>query len=95
MMPKKIILAQQVPSIVVAVGCADNELSMIFLWFGMLAKSDATLMVKFDNDYRAVHAVIENPVIGVAAHPTKKVSFKRRFTSASFTFAWPSPIRPT
>ena len=66
-----IVLAQEIFTVIIAVGRAHDHVNMIFVGLGMLPKRDATLMIELDNDHRALQPVIKCAVVFDSAHPAK------------------------
>src|SRR5262245_23010577 len=63
-----VVLAEQVATVIVAVGGADHGVNVLAR--GLVAvQRDPPLVVEFDEDDRAVHAVVEHAVVADSAHP--------------------------
>ena len=66
-----VMLAQEIPAVIVAVGGAHDYMDVIFVRLFVLAKRDAPLVIEFNDDHRTLDAIIENAVVIHAAHPAK------------------------
>ena len=64
------VLPQQVLAVVIAVGSPHHGVDMISRGL-VVVQEDAILVVKLDENHRAVHPVIEDAVLISAAHPGK------------------------
>ena len=71
MMALLVMLAQQVFSVVVAVGGTNNDMDVIFVRLFVLAERNASLVVEFNDDDRTLDAIIKNTVVFYTAHPAK------------------------
>ena len=71
MMPALIVLAQKIFSIIVAVGSAHDDVYMIPVMVFEPWKRLAGLVIKFDDDDRAMNAVEKHAVFFNAAAPGK------------------------
>src|SRR5512147_1271115 len=71
MVAELIMLAQQILAVVVAIGRTDNDVNVIFVWFGVFAKGDAPLMIELDDDHGTLDTVIKSAVVRHPAHPAK------------------------
>ena len=69
MMAALIVLAQKIFAVVVAVRCAHDDMDMVAVMFFELRKRLARLVIEFDDDDRAMNAVIEDAVLFDAAAP--------------------------
>src|SRR6266550_364004 len=56
---------------VVAVGCAHDDMDMVFIGLGVFAERNAALMVELDDDHRTLDAVVKCAVVRHAAHPAE------------------------
>ena len=71
MMAMLVVQAQQVLAVVVAVGCAQDDMNMIFVRLGAFAKSDAALVIELDDDHWTLDAIVKDAVVRATAHPAK------------------------
>ncbi len=65
-----VVLAQQVMAIVVAIGRTHNGVNMKRLRF-CIGEIHPRMMIKFDQQHRALHPVVKGAVFSRTAHPAK------------------------
>src|SRR5512145_1518329 len=64
-----VVLAQKIFAVIVAVRSAHDDMDMIPVMFPELRKRLAGLVIEFDDDHRAMNAVIKDAVLLDAAAP--------------------------
>ena len=65
-------LSQQIFSVVVAVGCPQNGVNVVTRWLLRAKRSNAPLVVEFNQDDRAVNSIVEYAVVAGVSDPREK-----------------------
>src|SRR5262245_14893404 len=66
-----VVLAQKVFAVIVTVRGAHDDMDVIFVRLFVLAERNAPLMIKLNDDDRALNAIVKYTVVVHAAHPAK------------------------
>jgi hypothetical protein len=83
-------LAQQIHAVVIAIWGAHNCMNVLARW-RIIIQGNTPLMVKLDEDDRAVDTVVEHAMLINAAHPGKVRFFQ---VPLDFLHLHPSVTRP-
>ena len=84
MVAVQIMLAQKIFAVVVAVGCAQYDVNVVFVRLAMLAERDAALVVELDDNHGALDPVVKSAVVFHAAHPAEMSVFQMAFHFGHF-----------
>jgi hypothetical protein len=66
-----VVQAQKIFAVIVAVGCAQDDVDVVFVGLGIFAKRDAALVVELDDDDGTLDSVVKGAVVFHSAHPAK------------------------
>ena len=94
MMAALIVLAQEIPAVIVAVRRAHDNVDMVSIMILELWKGLAGLMIEFDDDDRTVNPIIENAVLFDSAAPGKMSVMKMPHDFSHFNFGVARPHTP-
>lgn len=94
MMAALIVLAQKIFAVIVAVRSAHDDMDMVAVMFLELRKSLTGLVIEFDDDDRAMNAIVEHAVVLDSAAPGEMGVMNVPHDFVHFDFCMTRPHAP-